>query len=106
MRLSCVDQRPQGAGVIHSITHFERLYFTADFLNKHIKYFFLDQKTICTDTCLKTRARILNTVILNRNVIHQNVGTQEKMYKINAKKKKKTLTSQNVHFEYRVVFVI
>ena len=73
--------------MIHSITHFECLYFTADFLNKHIKYIFLDQKTICTDTRLKMRARILNTAILNRNVIHQNVGTQAKMYIINALKK-------------------
>jgi hypothetical protein len=49
--------------MIHSMTHFECFYFIADFLNKHIKYFFLDQKTICTDTCLKIRVRILNMVI-------------------------------------------
>jgi len=57
MNLSCVDQWPQGAGVIHSVTHFECLYFTADFLNKHIKYFFLDQKTIRTDTSLKNESK-------------------------------------------------
>jgi len=73
--------------VIHSITHFKRLYFTADFLDKRITYFFLDQKTIRADTRLKMRARILNMVILKRNVIHQNVGTQAKMYISNAKKK-------------------
>jgi len=84
MNLSCVDQRPQGARVIHSITHFECLYFTADFLNKHIKYFVLDQKTIRADARLKMRAKILNTVILKRNVIHQNVGTQAQMYINNA----------------------
>jgi len=84
--------------VIHSITHFECLYFTADLLNEHIKYFFLDQKTIRTDTRLKMRARVLNTVILERNVIHQNVGTQAQMYISNAKKKILTLWRRNYFF--------
>jgi len=94
MNLSCVDQRPQGARVIHPVTHFECLYFTADFLNKHIKYIVLDQKTIRADTRLEMRARISNTVILNRNAFHKNVGTQAQMYISNANKtKQKILTS-------------
>jgi hypothetical protein len=72
--------------VVHSITHFECLYFTADFLNKHIKYFFLDQKTICADTRLKIRAKLLNVIILTRNVVHQHVGMQTETY-INIDKK-------------------
>jgi hypothetical protein len=72
--------------VIHSITHFECVYFTADFLNKHIKYFFLDQKSICTDARLKIRERILNVVILTKNIMHQHVGTQAKTYLSSAKK--------------------
>lgn len=92
MSLSCIDQGTQSTRVIHSTTHCQSLYFITYFLNKHIKYFILNQKTICTDACLKIGKTNLNNNF-NQKIYSIGIG----YHKQNHTNHLKNINSLNFH---------